>query len=84
MLQQHLGERYRDGTGKDITKLNEEISRLKSGENDKDLLTSMVVNLRSKAIRWIGNFIDNGGLESLIANLKVLEDSNRFVSLTYI
>lgn len=78
MLQQHLGERYRDGAAKDVNKVSEEIERLRSGPADKDLLTSMAVSLRSRPIRWISNFIDNGGLDSLIANLKILEDANRY------
>jgi hypothetical protein len=78
MLQQHLGERYRDGAAKDVNKVSEEIERLRSGPDDKELLTSMAVSLRSRPIRWISNFIDNGGLDSLIANLKILEDANRY------
>lgn len=79
MLQQHLGERYRDGAARDIHKDSEEINKLQSNP-DKELLTNLVVSLRSRPIRWISNFIENGGLSILIANLKVLEDANKYLA----
>ncbi|KAJ3223051.1 Dishevelled associated activator of morphogenesis 2 [Clydaea vesicula] len=81
MLQQHLGERYRDGGNKDLNRESEEISRLRGRNKNnpieyRELLTNLVVSLRSRPIRWISNFIDNGGLEILLENLKLLEEEN--------
>ncbi|ORY53477.1 FH2-domain-containing protein [Rhizoclosmatium globosum] len=75
MLQQHLGERYRDNAARD---LQQEISDIRKLNNpDRDLLTDLVVSLRSRPIRWISNFIDNGGLSILLSNLKGLGLENR-------
>ncbi|KAJ3096868.1 hypothetical protein HDU97_005466 [Phlyctochytrium planicorne] len=76
MLQQHLGERYRDGASQTTQQDIQEIQRLRTSP-DKELLTNLVVSLRSRPIRWISNFIDNGGLSILLDNLKALEDENR-------
>ncbi|KAI9364411.1 formin homology 2 domain-containing protein [Zopfochytrium polystomum] len=76
MLQQHLGERYRDGASRDLQQEIQEIQKLRDNP-DKELLTNLVVSLRSRPIRWISNFIDNGGLAILLGNLKTLEDENR-------
>lgn len=76
MLQQHLGERYRDGAARDVSKELEEIAKLKNNP-DKELLTNLVVQLRSRPIRWISNFVDNGGLETLLDNLGRIEEENR-------
>ncbi|KAJ3047806.1 hypothetical protein HK097_011155, partial [Rhizophlyctis rosea] len=72
MLQQHLGERYRDNTSHSIQAEIQEIHRLRDSP-DKDLLTNLVVSLRSRPIRWISTFIDNGGLGVLLGNLEGLE-----------
>ncbi|KAJ3020034.1 UNVERIFIED_CONTAM: hypothetical protein HDU68_010388 [Siphonaria sp. JEL0065] len=76
MLQQHLGERYRDNAARD---LQQEISDIRKLGNhpDRELLTDLVVSLRSRPIRWISNFIDNGGLAILLSNLKGLGLENR-------
>ena len=75
MLQQHLGERYRDGG--DINSIsNEDVDKLKADKPDKDFLVMLVVSLRSRPIRWITNFIETGGLDILLANLKRLENMN--------
>ncbi|KAJ1563053.1 Disheveled-associated activator of morphogenesis 1, partial [Cladochytrium tenue] len=76
MLQQHLGERYRDGASRDIQQEMQEINRLRDSP-DRELLTNLVVSLRSRPIRWISNFIDNGGLSILLNNLRELEEENR-------
>jgi hypothetical protein len=78
MLQQHLGERYRDGASRDIQQEILEIQRLKDNrDTDKELLTNLVVSLRSRPIRWISNFIENGGLTILLENLQSLENESR-------
>ncbi|KAJ3069197.1 hypothetical protein HDU98_007726, partial [Podochytrium sp. JEL0797] len=75
MLQQHLGERYRDNAARD---LQQEIGDIRKLNNpDRELLTDLVVSLRSRPIRWISNFIDNGGLAILLSNLKGLGIENR-------
>ncbi|KAJ3330667.1 hypothetical protein HDU76_005130 [Blyttiomyces sp. JEL0837] len=76
MLQQHLGERYRDGASSNIQQEIQEIERLRDNP-DKELLTNLVVSLRSRPIRWISNFIDHGGLAILLDNLELLEAENR-------
>ncbi|KAJ3270093.1 hypothetical protein HK104_004982, partial [Borealophlyctis nickersoniae] len=76
MLQQHLGERYRDGASRDVQMEIQEIQRLKDNP-DRELLTNLVVSLRSRPIRWISNFIDKGGLNILLDNLQCLEEDNR-------
>ncbi|KAI8846857.1 hypothetical protein BC829DRAFT_445004 [Chytridium lagenaria] len=76
MLQQHLGERYRDGASQTTQQDVQEIQKLRDSP-DKELLTNLVVSLRSRPIRWISNFIENGGLAILLDNLKALEDENR-------
>ncbi|KAJ3218661.1 Disheveled-associated activator of morphogenesis 1 [Dinochytrium kinnereticum] len=76
MLQQHLGERYRDNASQTTQQDILEIQRLRSNP-DKELLTNLVVSLRSRPIRWISNFIENEGLRILLDNLKTLEDENR-------
>ncbi|KAJ3174768.1 Dishevelled associated activator of morphogenesis 2 [Geranomyces variabilis] len=75
MLQQHLGERYRDGASRDMQQ-DLELQRLRDNP-DKQLLTDLVVSLRSRPIRWISNFIENGGLNILLENLGDLGRQNR-------
>ncbi|KAJ1551116.1 hypothetical protein HK096_003049, partial [Nowakowskiella sp. JEL0078] len=76
MLQQHLGERYRDsGGGRDVQQEILEIQRLRDNP-DKELLTNLVVSLRSRPIRWMSNFIEKGGLTVLLENLKALKDTD--------
>ncbi|KAI9209295.1 formin family protein [Polychytrium aggregatum] len=75
MLQQHLGERYRDGANREMEHEIQEIKRLKNNP-DKEMLTNLVVSLRSRPIRWISNFIDHGGLAILLENLSQLESTN--------
>ncbi|KND03814.1 uncharacterized protein SPPG_01270 [Spizellomyces punctatus DAOM BR117] len=75
MLQQHLGERYRDGAARDMQQ-DQELQRLRNNP-DKQLLTDLVVSLRSRPIRWISNFIENGGLNILLENLGALGRQNR-------
>ncbi|KAI8999424.1 formin homology 2 domain-containing protein [Gaertneriomyces semiglobifer] len=70
MLQQHLSERYREGLSRDLQQ-DAELGRLRANP-DKQLLVDLVVSLRSRPIRWISNFIDNGGLEILLTNLAEL------------
>ncbi|KAI8615776.1 hypothetical protein BC830DRAFT_1168331 [Chytriomyces sp. MP71] len=76
MLQQHLGERYRDNAARD---LQQEIADIRKLGNcpDKELLADLVVSLRSRPIRWISNFIDNGGLSILLSNLRGLGLENK-------
>ncbi len=76
MLQQHLSERYRDSTAREVNREIMEISRLKVSA-EKDLLKNFVVNLRTRPIHWIMNFVDNGGLAALLDNLATLEEQNR-------
>lgn len=74
MVVQHLSQRYREaGQANEI----EEITNLKENPEDKALLSALSVSLRSKPIRWIGSFIDAGGLQVLLWNLESLEDKNR-------
>ncbi|KAI9093467.1 formin homology 2 domain-containing protein [Phlyctochytrium arcticum] len=75
MLQQHLGERYRDGAVRDLQQ-DQELQRLRENP-DRQLLTDLVVSLRSRPIRWISNFIENGGLNILLDNLGTLGKQNR-------
>ncbi|KAJ3124435.1 Disheveled-associated activator of morphogenesis 1, partial [Irineochytrium annulatum] len=76
MLQQHLGERYRDGATQSTQQEMAEIQRLRDSP-DRELLTNLVVSLRSRPIRWISGFIDHGGLAILLENLRRLEEENR-------
>ncbi|RKO85022.1 armadillo-type protein, partial [Blyttiomyces helicus] len=76
MLQQHLGDRYRDGPSRDVNQDIQEIQKLRENP-EKELLTNLVVSLRSRPIRWISNFIENGGLSIMLENLEKLEDANR-------
>ncbi|KAJ3413863.1 Dishevelled associated activator of morphogenesis 2 [Chytridiales sp. JEL 0842] len=76
MLQQHLGERYRDSSSRDIQQEIQEVERLRDNP-DKELLTNLVVSLRSRPIRWISHFIEHGGLTILLENLKLFESENR-------
>ena len=77
MLIQHLSERYRVGP-QEVLKEIQEIQGL--GENyNKELLTNLVVSLRSKPIRWISSFIDYGGLGVLLDYLNDLQNSNMYL-----
>ena len=76
VLNQHLQERIRDATAREVNREISEIQKLRTNP-DKDLLNGLVVSLRAKPIRWISNFIENGGLDVLLGNLKQLEDLNR-------
>ncbi|KAJ3232490.1 Disheveled-associated activator of morphogenesis 1 [Chytriomyces hyalinus] len=76
MLQQHLGDRYRDNAARDLQQEIGDIRKLGS-DPDKEMLTDLVVSLRSRPIRWISNFIDNGGLSILLSNLRTLGLENR-------
>ncbi|KAJ1338799.1 hypothetical protein BSLG_006436 [Batrachochytrium salamandrivorans] len=71
MLLQHLGERYRTGPQEVLHEI-QEIQKLKDGA-DRELLTNLVVSLRSRPIRWISGFIDHGGFAVLLDNLNELE-----------
>eukprot|EP00842_Homolaphlyctis_polyrhiza_P000475 jgi/Hompol1/1428/HPOL_002697-RA len=71
MLLQHLGERYRIGPQEVLQEI-QEIQKLKDGA-DRELLTNLVVSLRSRPIRWISGFIDHGGFAVLLDNLNELE-----------
>ncbi|KAI8924051.1 hypothetical protein BC831DRAFT_467748 [Entophlyctis helioformis] len=73
MLLQHLGERYRAGPQEVLQEI-QEIQKLKDGA-DKELLTNLVVSLRSRPIRWISGFIDHGGFAVLLDNLNELESA---------
>ena len=68
MLSQHLTERYRDAkTPVECV----EIEYLKSlGDVDKKMLGNLVVSLRTMPIRWINQFIIQGGLELLLSALE--------------
>nr|KAJ3420068.1 hypothetical protein HK105_006158 [Polyrhizophydium stewartii] len=74
MLLQHLGERYRAGPQEVLQEI-QEIQKLKEGP-DRELLTNLVVSLRSRPIRWISGFIEHGGFAVLLDNLNELETSN--------
>ncbi|KAJ3212388.1 hypothetical protein HDU82_002067 [Entophlyctis luteolus] len=76
MLQQHLGERYRDNASRDLQQEIADIRKL-ANTPDREILTDLVVSLRSRPIRWISNFIDNGGLAILLTNLRLLNLENR-------
>ncbi|TPX38459.1 hypothetical protein SeLEV6574_g07774, partial [Synchytrium endobioticum] len=89
MLQQHLGERYRAGviTGASPGSLSPtksgisidgslEVHKLREAPT-KDLLRELAVTLRTRPLRWISDFVGNGGLAALLDNLKELEDENR-------
>ncbi|KAI8815088.1 hypothetical protein BJ742DRAFT_782312 [Cladochytrium replicatum] len=76
MLQQHLGERYRDSSTVAVQTEIAEIAKLNE-KPDRELLRNLGVSLRSRPIRWISNFVENGGLNALLQNLKTLEDNNR-------
>lgn len=80
MLVQNLSERYRSGPQEVLQEI-QEIQELKTGPN-KDLLNNLVVSLRSRPIRWISEFIDNGGLGVLLDNLNELEETERLCYLT--
>ncbi|KAK5665677.1 hypothetical protein QVD99_007326 [Batrachochytrium dendrobatidis] len=71
MLLQHLSERYRAGPQEVLHEI-QEIQKLKDGA-DRELLTNLVVSLRSRPIRWISGFIDHGGFAVLLDNLNELE-----------
>jgi hypothetical protein len=75
MLVQNLGERYRIGPQEVLQEI-QEIQKLKNGEN-KELLQNLVVSLRSRPIRWISDFIENGGLGVLLDNLNEMEESEK-------
>lgn len=89
MLQQHLGERYKAGVitgGPGVYSPSSGISADGSVEIQKlresptrELLQDLVVSLRSRPIRWISDFVDDGGLAALLDNLKEVEDSNRYI-----
>ncbi|KAJ1344018.1 hypothetical protein BSLG_001158 [Batrachochytrium salamandrivorans] len=67
----HLGERYCTRDPRGATR-NTGDSKLKDGA-DRELLTNLVVSLRSRPIRWISGFIDHGGFAVLLDNLNELE-----------
>jgi hypothetical protein len=71
----HLTQRYRDaGQAEEII----EITKLQETPEDMDLLTKLIVSLRSRPLYWIGSFIDSGGLQVLLWNLQSLEDKKRY------
>jgi hypothetical protein len=72
MLVQNLSERYRVGPQEVLQEI-QEIQKLKEGQN-KELLQNLVVSLRSRPIRWISDFIENGGLGVLLDNLNDIEE----------
>ncbi|TPX33081.1 hypothetical protein SmJEL517_g03929 [Synchytrium microbalum] len=90
MLQQHLGERYRAGviTGSTSNAISAvpssgisadgsvEIKKLRE-DPTPELLKDLVVCLRNRPVRWISDFVESGGLASLLDNLKELEDKKR-------
>jgi hypothetical protein len=75
MLVQNLSERYRAGP-QEVLREIEEIQKLKDGPNQK-LLNQLVVSLRSRPIRWISEFIENGGLAVLLDNLNGLQETGQ-------
>lgn len=77
MLFQHLGDRYRAGPQEVLQEI-QEIQKLREGA-DKELLTNLVVSLRSRPIRWISGFIDHGGFAVLLDNLNELEMGDVYV-----